>query len=379
MLRKITLTILLSAAACTTALAQNPPFANGTFCTQGKGYYSQNLQAAINLQSVQNAYPDFSPRFAGSAAPGNTYEWNPTGTLVDIGKGVLLDSAFVALRQALGANGKPGAFSMNALNPTDMGTAGTLATQRVALGLNADFSYANAAVLPVGFNVLNLTNTGGLTLDGQRLTTTQANALNGRAVLEVTDAADTALGTGQLPFGLTVVQLTNLLDLLNQSFAGCQSSAFAQSFMYQPYITSPSGAFSGRRPIGNAGFALRPSSGTFQGQIVNAGNGCTLGTFPADTSGNIALIERGSCNFTVKVSNAKTAGATAAIIYNSSGHVLTRGEGVLEMGGGSQPTWLHIPDPATDIPAVFVQRSTGLALINNSGGGTTPVTVFVEE
>ncbi len=379
MIRKNALTILLSVVACTTAFAQNPPFANGTFCTQGKGYYSNNVQAAINLQSVQNAYPDFSPRAAGAAAPGNSYVWNPTGTLVDIGKGVLLDSAFVALRQALGANGKPGAFSMDALNPTDMGTAGTLATQRVALGLNADFSYANAAVLPVGFNVLNLTNTGGLTLDGQLLTTTQADALNGRAVLEVTDAANSTLGTGQLTFGLSLVQLTDLLDLLNQSFAGCQPSAFAQSFIYQPYITSPSGAFSGRRPIGNAGFALRPSGGTFQGEIVNVGRGCNVDTYLANPSGKIALIERGLCTFVEKVSKAKAAGATAAIVHNSTGPVLTRGEGVLEMGGGSQPSWLHIPDPATDIPAVFVQRSTGLALINNSGGGTTPVTVFVKE
>ena len=305
--------------------------------------------------------------------------WSPTGTLVDIGKGVLLDSAFDALRQALGANGQPGAFSMNAMNPTDMGTARTLATQRVALGLNADFSLANAAVLPVGFNVLNLTNTGGLTLDGQRLTTTQANALNGRSIPEVSEAADSALGTGLVPFGLSFGQLTDLLDLLNQSFAGCQPSAFAQSFMYQPYITSPSGAFSGRRPIGNAGFAHRPSSGTFQGQIVNVGRGCNADPYLANPSGNIALIERGVCTFVEKVSKAKANGATAAIVYNSSGPVLTRGEGLLEMGGGSQPTWLHIPDAATDIPAVFVQRSTGLALINNSGGGATPVTVFVKE
>jgi PA domain len=86
------------------------------------------------------------------------------------------------------------------------------------------------------------------------------------------------------------------------------------------------------------------------------------------------------CTFVEKVSKAKAAGATAAIIYNSSGTtVLTRGEGVFEMGGGSQPIWLHIPDTATAIPAVFVQRSTGLALINNSGGGTTPVTIFVKE
>lgn len=378
MIRKITLTILLSAVACTTAFAQNPPFANGTFCTQGKGYYSHNVQAAEDLQSVQNAYPDYSPRVAGTATPGNSYVWNPTGTLVDIGNGVSIDSAFVALRQALGANGKPGAFSMDALNSTDMGTAGTLATQRVALGLNADFSYANAAVLPVGFNVLNLTNTGSLTLDGQSLTMAQANALNGRAVLEIADAADTTLGTGQPTFGLSLGQLTNLLDLLNQSFAGCQTSAFAQSFMYQPYIASPSGAFSGRRPIGNASFA--PLGGTFQGEIMNVGRGCNVDTYPpVAISGKIAVIERGLCTFVEKVTKAKAAGATAAIVYNSSGHVLTRGEGVFEMGGGSQPSWLHIPDAATDIPAVFVQRSTGLALISNSGGGTTPVTVFVKE
>jgi len=234
-------------------------------------------------------------------------------------------------------------------------------------------------VLPVGFNVLNLTNMGSLTLDGVLLSSAQASALNGRSVPEVSDAVDTALGTGQLPFGLSFGQLTALLDFLNRSFADCQPSAFTQSFMYQPYITSPSGAFSGRRPIGNAAFALRPSGGTFQGQIVNVGRGCNGDTYLANPSGNTALIERGVCTFFEKVSKAKANGATAAIVYNSSGHVLTRGEGVLEMGGGSQPSWLHIPDPATDIPAVFVQRSTGLALISNSGGGTTPVTVFVKE
>lgn len=37
----------------------------------------------------------------------------------------------------------------------------------------------------------------------------------------------------------------------------------------------------------------------------------------AAVAGNIALIERGSCNFTVKVKNAQLAGATAAIIFNN--------------------------------------------------------------
>jgi len=61
MIRKNALTILLSVVACTTAFAQNPPFANGTFCTQGKGYYSNNVQAAKNLQSVQTRTQIFLP------------------------------------------------------------------------------------------------------------------------------------------------------------------------------------------------------------------------------------------------------------------------------------------------------------------------------
>lgn len=43
-------------------------------------------------------------------------------------------------------------------------------------------------------------------------------------------------------------------------------------------------------------------------------DGCT--EFTNDLTGKIAFIERGSCNFTVKVKNAQNAGAKAAVIYN---------------------------------------------------------------
>ena len=39
-------------------------------------------------------------------------------------------------------------------------------------------------------------------------------------------------------------------------------------------------------------------------------------TSPAFTAGNIALVQRGTCNFTVKVANAEAAGASAVIIFN---------------------------------------------------------------
>jgi Zn-dependent M28 family amino/carboxypeptidase len=45
-------------------------------------------------------------------------------------------------------------------------------------------------------------------------------------------------------------------------------------------------------------------------------SGCEAGDFPASTAGNVALIQRGTCDFIVKAENAETAGATAAIIFN---------------------------------------------------------------
>lgn len=48
-------------------------------------------------------------------------------------------------------------------------------------------------------------------------------------------------------------------------------------------------------------------------------DGCTALTNPEDIAGKIALIDRGTCNFTVKVKNAQDAGAVAAIIANNAG------------------------------------------------------------
>ena len=81
---------------------------------------------------------------------------------------------------------------------------------------------------------------------------------------------------------------------------------------------------------------------------------CGLGNpadFPAAVSNNIALIQRGSLNFSVKVANAMAAGARAAIIFNNtsgsfSGFTL-----------GSPGDW---------IPAVAISQADGLALQTNA-------------
>jgi subtilisin family serine protease len=79
---------------------------------------------------------------------------------------------------------------------------------------------------------------------------------------------------------------------------------------------------------------------------------CGLGystNFPAAVNNNIALIQRGTLTFQVKVSNAMAAGARAAIIYNNT-------TGALNFTLGVANNW---------IPAIALSQSDGLALKTN--------------
>lgn len=91
------------------------------------------------------------------------------------------------------------------------------------------------------------------------------------------------------------------------------------------------------------------------GQPVGAGLGCS--PIAGSLTGQIAIIERGVCAFDVKVRNAMNAGAAGVIVYNSAAF----GDQVIVMSGAS----------TVGIPAVFVGRSTGLALLSMSPSQVT--------
>lgn len=86
--------------------------------------------------------------------------------------------------------------------------------------------------------------------------------------------------------------------------------------------------------------------------------GCNPGDFAGFVPGNIAVIDRGTCQFTDKVLNAQNAGASGVIIldYSFSDWL------ILVLGGD---------DPGINIPAVSLSYADGLILKSLIGAGST--------
>ncbi|HLQ47452.1 MAG TPA: M28 family peptidase, partial [Candidatus Dormibacteraeota bacterium] len=102
------------------------------------------------------------------------------------------------------------------------------------------------------------------------------------------------------------------------------------------------------RPAG--GFVLPPTP------LSSSTSGCTAADFTGFVSGRIALIQRGGCNFGVKVQNAQAAGASGVIIFNEGNPGRTGVlDGILVDAAGNRivPT----------IPVAFTSFATGTNLL----------------
>src|SRR5256714_7070796 len=103
----------------------------------------------------------------------------------------------------------------------------------------------------------------------------------------------------------------------------------------------------------NAGTTTAQVSGSVA--TTSAADACS--TVSSTVSGKIALIDRGTCNFTVKVKNAQNAGAIGAIIANLSSSPNTP---TLGMGGA---------DSTVAIPAVLISFNDGNTLKGQLSSG----------
>ncbi|MCK2220104.1 M28 family metallopeptidase [Actinomadura sp. ATCC 31491] len=123
---------------------------------------------------------------------------------------------------------------------------------------------------------------------------------------------------------------------------------------FQDYVAmadSPSGSASGT--IQPVDLVLPP------GAAANTStSGCEASDFAGFVPGNVALMQRGTCNFRVKVDNAIAAGAKAAIVFNEGQ------EGRTEVD--LNPT---LSGPGVTIPAFFTRFSVGQELA--AAAGTT--------
>jgi hypothetical protein len=134
-------------------------------------------------------------------------------------------------------------------------------------------------------------------------------------------------------------------------------------------IDSPA-SIAGERLIGGATFGP-PIGDPITGEVV-AGNdgggagtatdGCEPLTNGADVAGNIALLDRGLCGFTIKVANAQAAGAIAVLIADNV--------------AGSPPAALGGADPTITIPSARITLADGNAI--RAALATEPVVVTLE-
>jgi hypothetical protein len=111
------------------------------------------------------------------------------------------------------------------------------------------------------------------------------------------------------------------------------------------------------QPVG--GFVLPPTP------TSSSTSGCTAADFSGFSTGHIALIQRGGCNFGVKVLNAQAAGATGVVIFNEGNPGRT---GVLS---GSLVDANGNPFVPT-IPVAFTSFDIGISLNNEYQAGTPP-------
>ena len=120
---------------------------------------------------------------------------------------------------------------------------------------------------------------------------------------------------------------------------------------------------------GAANAAIQPAGGIVLPPTPTSSStsGCTSTDFNGFVAHRIALIQRGGCNFGVKILNAEAAGAAGVIIFNEGnpGRTDLLVGSIVDAGGNS-----FVPT----IPVAFTTFAAGTALLDQYQHGPAPVT-----
>lgn len=154
------------------------------------------------------------------------------------------------------------------------------------------------------------------------------------------------------------------LNYGNVVFTGANATAGAKLLLDDRRdfrVTSPA-PLAGNYSYGTASFGPAITTSNFTGQVVlgvdpadAAGalttDGCSPLTNAAAVAGKIALMDRGTCGFAIKVKNAQDAGAIAVIIADNA--------------VGNPPPALGGSDPTITIPSLRISQAAGVAFKAN--------------
>ncbi|MGF6710667.1 hypothetical protein QFZ41_001631 [Luteibacter sp. W1I16] len=164
-------------------------------------------------------------------------------------------------------------------------------------------------------------------------------------------------------YDLTPAQrVTAALDDGNLVFTGATVKAEAPLALGTPNVfrvTAPAAA-AGDYGYSQAAFGPTATSSNFTGSVAQASpaDGCAAITNGSAIAGKIALIDRGTCDFTVKTLNAQAAGASAVLIANNQAGAITPG---------------GTPASPVNIPVIAVSQVDGNKLKANLTGLTGAV------
>jgi hypothetical protein len=143
----------------------------------------------------------------------------------------------------------------------------------------------------------------------------------------------------------------------NLIWTGAQTTADLRGVLGTPRVrVNAPGNIAGSYAVGAAEFGPAVSPGGTTANVAQAApaDACSALSNPSQVAGRIALVDRGSCNFTVKVKNAQNAGAVGVIVVNN----VT--PGVIQMGGG---------DATINIPSLMVSLADGSTLKSQLSAG----------
>ncbi|WP_426286467.1 PA domain-containing protein [Luteibacter sp. E-22] len=164
-------------------------------------------------------------------------------------------------------------------------------------------------------------------------------------------------------YDLTPAQrVTAALDDGKLVFTGATVKAEAPLALGTPNVfrvTAPAAA-AGDYGYSQAAFGPTATSSNFTGSVAQASpaDGCAAITNGSAIAGKIALIDRGTCDFTVKTLNAQAAGASAVLIANNQAGAITPG---------------GTPASPVNIPVIAVSQVDGNKLKANLTGLTGAV------